>query len=408
MKIRRTLPPTAAPLKTKDLAQGLLGLIAGGANVCERLEREMREHFGVKYVFCVSSGKAALTIILSALKNLSNKKQVVIPAYTCFSVPSAICKAGLEIVPCDIDSQTFDYDYDSLAQAVTSNTLCALSVHLFGIPADLDRMREICSAKGAFLVEDAAQTMGGLRRGKMLGTIGDVGFYSLGRGKNITCGSAGIIVTNHEIVGAALAKRYADLDDTPLRDDIKNFLQICLMSLLIRPWLYWLPAGMPFLRLGQTFFHANFPIKKLSGRRAALLQNWRDRLLESNQTRTRIGMDLHKRLLREDSEELGIPYLRFPLLVRDRQTRDLIYNRSKALGLGLSLMYPTPVNEIAELSSSFSDQVFPTAERVAETLLTLPTHHLLTETDKVNACDLFDSTLSSSARPAVSSASQPI
>ena len=55
-------------------------------------------------------------------------------------------------------------------------------------------------------------------------------------------------------------------------------------------------------------------------------------------------------------------------------------------------MYPTPVNEIAELKSSFSGQVFPGAKRVAETLVTLPTHHLLSETDKKAICHLLDST----------------
>jgi perosamine synthetase len=408
MKIRRTLPPTAAPVRMKDLGQGLLGLFAGGAKFRDRLEREIREHFGVKHVFCVSSGKAALTVILSALKDLSSKKRVVIPAYTCFSVPSSIVKAGLEIVPCDIDPQTFDYDYDCLARAVTGDTLCVLAIHLFGIPADLDKIRKLCRDKDIFVVEDAAQAMGGRYKGGMLGTVGDVGFFSLGRGKNITCGSGGIIITGNDVIATALQRRYAEVEETPIREDIRSFIEVCLMSLFIKPYFYWLPAGLPFLKLGQTFFHADFPIQRLSGRRATLLQNWRERLLESNQTRTRNGADLQKRLARKDDQESGIPYLRFPLLVGDRQTRDLIHNRSQALGLGLSLMYPTPVNEIAELKSSFSGQFFPAAKRVAETLLTLPTHHLLSETDNTDTCNLLDSTLSSSARPAVSSAPQPI
>jgi len=408
MRILRTLPPTAAPLKAKDLAHGLIGLFAGRESFRDKLEEEIKEHFDVKHVFCVSSGKAALSLILLALRELTNKTQVVIPAYTCFSVPSAIRKAGLEIVPCDIDPATLDYDYDCLQRVVTDETLCVLAIHLFGIPADLDRIRKLCRDKDIFVVEDAAQAMGGRYKGGMLGTVGDVGFYSLGRGKNITCGSGGIIITGNDAIAAALQRRYAEVEETPLREDIKNLIEVCLMSLLIKPYLYWLPAGLPFLKLGQTFFHVDFPIQKLSGRRATLLQNWRERLLESNQTRTRIGADLQKRLVRKDNQELVIPYLRFPLLVGDRQTRDLIYNRSQALGLGLSLMYPTPVNEIAELSSSFSGQAFPAAKRVAETLVTLPTHHLLTETDTANACHLLDSTLSSAARPAVSLAPQRI
>ena len=78
---------------------------------------------------------------------------------------------------------------------MTDETLCVLAIHLFGIPANLDRIKKLCRKKDIFIVEDAAQAMGGEYKGGMLGTIGDVGFYSLGRGKNITCGSGGIIVT---------------------------------------------------------------------------------------------------------------------------------------------------------------------------------------------------------------------
>ena len=68
--------------------------------------------------------------------------------------------------------------------------------HLFGIPSDVDRTRRICEEKGIFLVEDAAQAMGVEHGGRKLGTLGDVGFFSLGRGKNISCGSGGIILTS--------------------------------------------------------------------------------------------------------------------------------------------------------------------------------------------------------------------
>ena len=76
----------------------------------------------------------------------------------------------------------------------------------------------------------------------------------------------------------------------------------------------------------------------------------------------------------------------------DRQGRDAIAARSQRDGLGLSVMYPTPVNEIAELKTAFSGQVFPAAKQVAETLVTLPTHHLLSEADKKVICDLLNST----------------
>jgi dTDP-4-amino-4,6-dideoxygalactose transaminase len=391
MKVQRTIPPTAAPLKWFDLANGLRGLFSKGP-YAKKLGAELRESFDVPHVFCVSSGKAALTLILLALEHLSGKKEVILPAYTCFSVPASIAKAGLEIVPCDVDPVTFDFDYESLKKRVANKSLCVIATHLFGIPADLDRLRILCAEKGVFLVEDAAQAMGGEYKDRKLGTIGDVGFYSLDRGKNITCGSGGIIVTRNEQIGTALREQYRDLEEIPFADDLKNLLQLCLMSLLIRPWLYWLPAGMTFLKLGQTFFPRDFPIQKLSPRRAALLRHWQDRLTESNRARAETATWFFKNLSTTHGERKCIPYLRFPMVVKDRKTRDEIYVRSKERGLGLSLMYPTAVNEIEELKTAFAEQVFPGAKRVAETLVTLPTHHLLTDTDKKAICDLFDRT----------------
>jgi perosamine synthetase len=393
MRVQRTIPPTAPPVKSVDLFDGLAGLLSN-RQCLKSLEGELRKSFEVPHVFCVSSGKAALVLILLALRELSNRNQVVIPAYTCFSVPSSIARAALEIVPCDVDPITFDFDYDSLQTKVTNQTLCVIATHLFGIPADLDRLRKLCAEKGVFIVEDAAQAIGGEYKGRKLGTIGDVGFYSLDRGKNITCGSGGIIVARNEQIGTALRGQYRSLEETPFADDLKNLLQLCLMSLFIRPWLYWLPAGMPFLKLGQTFFHRDFPILRLSARRAALLQRWRERLVESNRRRAETATAFCQVLSRQDRERKCIPYLRFPILVKDRKTRDQIYARSKERGLGLSLMYPMAIDEIGEIKGSFHGEVFPRAKQIAETLVTLPTHQWLSEADKKTICDVFTDAVS--------------
>ena len=405
MRIRRTIPPTAAPVKLMDLAHGLIGLFYRGKYL-EKLEAEIKEYFKIRHVFCVSSGKAALTLILSALRDISEKRQVIIPAYTCFSVPSAIVKAGLEIVPCDINPETFDFNYADLDKALTNDTLCVVATHLFGIPADLERVGKLCRERKVFVVEDAAQAMGGHYKEKLLGTIGDVGFYSLGRGKNITCGSGGIIVTNDDTIAAALMKQYVELEEPLFNEDLKNFLQTVLMSLFVRPYLYWLPTGMPFLKLGQTFFYKDFPIAKLSSGKAALLQNWQERLTKANRIRTQTAIYFRERLLLKNTRMTHIPYLRFPLLGDDRQMRDAIYALFRERGLGLSLMYPTPVNEIEELKEAFSGQAFPAAKQVAETLMALPTHSLLSETDKQTVCDIFAHSLVSDLLTAAKSASK--
>ena len=124
MNIRRTVPPTAAPISFTDLVHGFRGIM--NRKFHATLEEEMKEYFGTNHVFLASSGKAALFLILSALKRLRGKRKVILPAYTCFSVPSSVRMAGLEIVLCDLRPETLDYDFAQLKKLVDDETLCVL------------------------------------------------------------------------------------------------------------------------------------------------------------------------------------------------------------------------------------------------------------------------------------------
>ena len=165
MRLQRTIPPAAAPIYWRDLCHGLIEIFSR-EGFAQTFIGEVKAYFGVKHVFTVSSGKAALTLILRALKSLSPKTEVIIPAYTCFSVPSAIVKAGLKVKLCDIDLATLDFDYKLLEEAVTESTLCVIPSHLFGIPSDMDRIELLCHCRGAYVVEDVAQAMGELTKAR--------------------------------------------------------------------------------------------------------------------------------------------------------------------------------------------------------------------------------------------------
>jgi perosamine synthetase len=222
MRIGRTAPPAAAPISLRDILSGIFGVHRGQQEI-DRLRAELKSYFGVKHCFVVSSGRAALTLILKAIKKLNPvKDQVVIPAYTCFSVPSAIIRAGLKVQLCDMDPETLDFDYTQLSKLLLSpdklnepaklnklnkpkqlyepnnSFLAIIPAHLFGIPSDINRLRSLLGDTKTMIIEDAAQAMGGKWKGKKLGTLGDVGFFSLGRGKALSTVEGGIILTNRE------------------------------------------------------------------------------------------------------------------------------------------------------------------------------------------------------------------
>src|SRR5438045_5006105 len=322
MRIGRTVPPAAAPLGWADLWHGVGGAL-GPAAAIRALEADLRSEFGVRDVFTVSSGTAALTLALVALRSLSPRRDVVLPAFTCFSVPAAVIAAGLRPVLCDIDQATFDFDPERLAQTLNGGTLCVVAHHLFGMPAAIDRIRAACRPPGAFVVEAAAQAMGVEIGGRRLGTLGDVGIYSLGRGKNITCGSGGIVVTNDERIGGALARRHARLLPPSPLDQLAECVRIVMMAIFIRPSLYWIPAALPWLGLGRTIFPKQVRLRRLAGMQAGLLRNWRRRLAESNRVRAATASYFSRRLAIAPTGA-SHPFLRLPIVTANTQEKSRV------------------------------------------------------------------------------------
>ncbi len=397
MRVGRTLPPAAAPMSLADLLGGLAGMLSGRRHL-ERLEQELRGYFGVRHLFLVSSGKASFALILRALRSRLPRDEVVIPAYTCFSVPSAIAKAGLAMAPCDVDPATLDFDYEQLRRTVGPGTLCVVATHLFGIPSDVGRVRTICAGSGAYVVEDAAQAMGVSLGGRKLGTLGDVGFFSLGRGKNVTCGSGGIVVTNDDAIAAAVAAHYKALRPPRLVWDLCEWVEMALITLFLHPRLYWLPAGLPALGLGETRYEPHFPMEKLSGMKAGVLRTWQARLGRSNAARSRAARNLRRRLP-GSAFQADVPYLRLPVLVDSQDERDRLATAARARGLGIGPMYPTPVDEIPVLTPGASSSRFPGARSVAARLVTVPTHPLVSDRDVEAISRLFESTSQVPSRP---------
>jgi perosamine synthetase len=382
MRVGRTVPPAAAPLALTDLWYGVAGALRP-VRAVQALEDGIRREFHVRHVFTVSSGKAALALTLLALKAGSSRRDVVIPAYTCFSVPAAVLAAGLRPVLCDIEPTTLDFDHAQLARTLSDDTLCVVVPHLFGAPAAVDRIRVLCAAHRSALVEDAAQAMGVESSGRRLGTLGDVGIFSLGRGKNITCGSGGIIVTDSRPMADAIARLHRPLRAASRTSQLADFVRLAIMTIFIRPWLYWIPAALPCLGLGRTVFPTRIPLQRLSGMQAGLLRNWRRRLAGSNRVRAAAAAYFSRHLPLQRARRDGAhPYLRLPIVAPNAAAKDRLFALSQRRGLGLALAYPTPINEIPEIRSAFDGQNFPAARAVSERLLTLPTHQWVSARDR--------------------------
>jgi perosamine synthetase len=375
------VPPAAAPLTWSDLWGGAAGLLRP-ARALEALEQSLREELGVEHVFLVSSGRAGLTLILRALRRLSGRRRVVVPGYTCFSVAAAVVKAGLDVVACDLELDTLDFDYAQLERAIAEadTPLCVVPTHLFGLPADMTRVGALCRDRGVFVVEDAAQALGLSTPAGKLGTLGDVGFYSFDRGKTVTSGHGGAIVTNSAEIARELAREHAALASPRLTARLRTLAETMVLSVLIDPSRYWIPASLPFLRLGETIYSTDYALERLSGVEAGLLAHVRDRVRELNEARAR-----RVAALRQARPDL-VPAragacIRLPILCASRQERDRVYGTGRREGLGFSLMYPAAVTAIPELQGSVHGGPCPISEQIADRLLTVPVHPLVSGED---------------------------
>ena len=365
-----------------------MGLVASKTTI-GRLQAEFRQHFGVKHVWFVSSGKAALSLILQALHGLSGREKVVVPGYTCFSVPSAVVRTRLSVALCDVDPLSLDFDYAQLAKMADSSILCVLATHLLGIGVDVPRILELCRRQGIFVVEDVAQAFGGERDGVPCGAMGDVSFLSFGRGKNVTCGSGGALLTNDDRIGEALAREYALLPKESVAGMLKNWLEVAITQVLIDPSFFWLPAGLPFLKLGETKFYTDFPMTRMDPIRVGLLRRWKQRLANSTMSRVahaeqsiRSLTPYHVQTIQPSGRGRSV-YLRLPVLMRSKQEKDLVCRMSAERGLGISSMYPSSLQHITELRESVSSQDVPQSTMIAERMVTLPTHELVSDDDLV-------------------------
>lgn len=395
MRIGRTLPPAASPLSLRDLLSGLKG-IAAGPSEDERLKQELRAYFNKKHCILVSSGKAALTFILLALKELHpERNQVLIPAFACYSVPSAIVRAGLQVQLCDIDLDTLDFDFESLTEKLKNpKLLCVIPLHLFGLPSDVERLKEMRHDPAVTIVEDAAQAMGGEWQGKKLGTQGDVGFFSLGRGKALTAVEGGVIITDDENLWKHLRPYVESLPDCNSLKLASHLIYALALIFLLRPAFFWIPCGVPFLRLGETRYDPNFPLFKLSPFQAGLIRGIEKKLHEIRQVRKgniQFWVEhFSSFMVKSIGEQSNLPDLiRFPMHLPSSEIVESLLELSRTLGLGLARTYPDAIHGIPELSEQFSKQDFPKARKASQEILTLPVHGFLNDRDRERILQLL-------------------
>ena len=187
------LPGERAP--TAGLPPHLADLFGLGRGD-DGLQQSICRLTGAAEALLLSSGTACLFTVFEHLRRGSDRRTVIVPAYTCPLVVMAARQAGLKVIACDVSPTRFDLDLDQLARLIDRDTLCVVPTHYGGWLTDVAAVRNSIAARdGAVaIVEDAAQAFGASWDGRSVGLAGDVGMFSFAAGKGLTLFEGGALV----------------------------------------------------------------------------------------------------------------------------------------------------------------------------------------------------------------------
>lgn len=318
----------------------------GGPKVAE-LEKKVAELSGCKYAIGVSSGTDALLASLMSL-GVGNGDEVITTPFTFFATAGCIARLGAKPVFVDVDPKTYNINPAFIEKAVTKKTKAIMPVHLYGQMADMDVIMAIAKKHNLAVIEDAAQAIGSIYKGKRAGSIGTCGCFSFFPSKNLGgIGDGGMIVCNDEKLAAKMKI---------MRDHGQN------------PTYYY------------NFVGGNFRLDPIQA--AALLVKL-PYLEDWSAARRKNAEYYNKKFF---GTTVKIPYISSDCLTIYNQyvirvsNRESVVKSLKEKGVGCAIYYPLPLH-LQECFSNlgFKKGAFPESEKAANEVLALPVYPELTD-----------------------------
>ncbi|KIH75759.1 dTDP-4-amino-4,6-dideoxygalactose transaminase [Geoalkalibacter ferrihydriticus] len=348
----------------QDIDEALQGVLDSthfilGPNV-QAFEQEAASYLGVKHAVGCASGTDALHLALRAA-GIGEGDEVITPAFTFIATAEAISYVGAKPVFVDIDARTFNLDPARVEEAITPQTRAILPVHLFGQPADLVALRDLCKTHKLLLIEDCAQSFGAGYAEQMTGSFGNAGCFSFFPSKNLGCfGDGGLITTNDD----DLARELLVLRNHGSR---------------------------------QRYHHSIIGYNsRLDEMQAAILRIKLKHIDEYNRLRRR-NAHLYNEALKglglttphEDGKGVHV-FHQYTLLL---DGRDRVQKALSEAGIASAVYYPIPLHRQEVYRDLMTGVSLPVTEKAAEQVLSLPMYPELTSDQISNICQVISGAL---------------
>ena len=326
-----------------------------------QFEKDFARFCGAEHSVAFNSGTSALHIAMLLLE-IGRDDEVITTPSTFVATSWAISYVGAKPVYVDVDDATFNLDPALVEKAVTARTRAIMPVHLYGHPADLDPLLQICRKHNLPLVEDAAQAHGAKYKGKVVGTFGALSGFSFYPGKNLGAyGEGGALVTNN----AAMAARARSLREH-----------------------------------GSTrrYYHDEVGFNyRMEGIQGAVLGVKLKHLDKWTRERRRIAHRYHE-LLADTPLQLPVEakYAEsaYHLYVVRHPQRDELKKHLEGNNIGCALHYPLPLHlQKCYASLGHKPGDFPVCEHVANRTIALPFFGKMTKSQIDRVCDTLEKVL---------------
>jgi len=326
--------------------------------------------------FFYASGTMALQQALTlAKKNThSSLPEVLLPAYACPDLISACVGAGLKAILLDLDCATSPFpSIETIQQHTNDNTVALVLVNFLGISPDIE-LFNCARALGVLVIEDRAQSFAAPNEAHFL--HGDYVIFSFGKGKPVSLlGGGALLIKAHEKTVHPTADQFSSK-----KTHSKLPWIIRLYNLIISPLFYYLLMKLPGLSIGETHYKTPEKVVPLDDYRRSLLRANIEKQYRALSKQTQIQLYTLCTQAADvktlNGTELTPNLLRFPLLVKDHETREKLLTEFNQQGIGASKMYQNPLPNIkgVPLSESQRQNNYPYAQQFADRLLTLPCH----------------------------------
>jgi perosamine synthetase len=385
----RHLPPTAVEVEWGDLQQGFNALLHPEIHV-ENFRKAILAETSSPFCELVSSGRSALVLILKALKTLSNRTKVILPAYSCSTVVQSVLEAGLTPAFCDMSVINLDLDRENLVRLIDEEVLAVVPTHLYGLAQDISDIIELGMEHGFYVIEDAAQSFGAMVSGKWVGTSGDAGFSSLGRGKCIPSGHGGVILAGERCAPAITEAAQQNVKEKAARDpgSLAGFLGYAIAT---KPFIWWFIDRSPLNPADQGMDVDTLPainMQQISSVQAGIANSIFDRLEKINSIRRDNALRLINLLSNFDfiqfpeiSPQAEPVFLRLPFIVDRKDIGTQLFSSLRSQGIGISKSYFRTLPDMYVNLVDSNPRDYPGANHISRCLYTLPTHAYLQEND---------------------------